>query len=206
MRKKEIFRTIAFSVIVLCVIILLDYYNIFGMYLGIKIENFNFDILTLIVGNIVVVTLFVITYFLVDSRNIKRHRNQEMVAYLTLKNVYKQCREMTYMFSNPKVCECAAKNCDGNELIFNDKVHMHYLTKPFANESIIVNLAVSGVITKEIYDEYLLIKELYQEYINKVLVLYEMVETFSDLRKMLIDKLTQESLKLDALLKNNKEE
>ena len=62
---------------------------------GINISNINSDLLGIFVNSIVVVGLYMITYFLLDKKNIETRENQRQIIKYMLSNDYKHC--LTYI-------------------------------------------------------------------------------------------------------------
>lgn len=90
-------------VAVLCVLlalsVILDYFNI-SQILHIDMSNFNWDFLSIFVGNLVVVGLYYLTYWLIDRHNIKRTENQERNVKTVINEVYKQCNKIIALLEN----------------------------------------------------------------------------------------------------------
>ena len=134
--------------------------------MGIDIPSLNWDGAALVIGNIIVIGLFLVTYFLLDKRNAEKEANQRQIAVLALNTTFDKCEETAKFFEDPSVTESAAKNCNRDLLEFQDVVLQEYLNLPFDYNSIVDEFAKSGVITSEEYENYLKIRKLYQSHIR----------------------------------------
>ena len=181
---------------------IVDYFNIFSC-IGVNIENLNFDLLSLVVGNSIVVVLFLITYFIVDSRSINKDKNQLVTAYITLIGIYERCNDMVELFSKDDLRERAAKRCDGDKYVNEDKAHMHFLNYPFENESKIYDFAGAGILSKEVFAEFVKIKQHYQKYINVSIVFYDNYSQFKPVEKEISKELATALSKLKQYVENS---
>lgn len=84
------------------------------------------DLISLIVGNTVVLMLFSITYFIVNARILQEDTNQLMTAYLTLIEIYEPWANMVEIFSQDDLRERVANRCDGDKYYSEDKVPLHF--------------------------------------------------------------------------------
>lgn len=180
---------------------IVDYFNIFT-YVGVKVENINFDFISLVVGNSIVVGLFLVTYFIVDYRSIKKDHNQLVTAYITLIGIYERCTDMIELFSKDDLRERAAKRCDGDKYVNEDKAHLHFLNYPFENENKIYDFAGAGILSKEVFTEFIKIKQHYQKYINVSIVFYDNYSQFKPVEKQISEDLATALSKLKHYVEN----
>lgn len=202
MKNKTIKYLFVVLLILATVVFAVDYFNFFSK-IGLNMLHLNWDLISIVINNIVVITLFFITYILIDSRNIQKDKNKKSTADLILIEIYEKCKDMVRLFSKEENREKAVKNCDGNKLIFEDNVHLHYLKYPFENESLIYDFASSGIIPKDVFEDFLSTKKEYQEYINTALILYDRFEHFKGLEINLYNHLNNNINKLNNGLNNN---
>lgn len=134
--KKHICLIILLALFVNAILFVIDYFSVFSL-IGFNVNSINLDFLSLFLGNTVVVSLFLITYFIVDSRGIQKEENQLMTAYITLIGIYERCKDMVDIFSQNDLRERAVKKCNSDKTVNEDKAHMHFLNFPFENEMII---------------------------------------------------------------------
>lgn len=195
--KVHILLVVILAAVAIVSLCLLDYFNVFSR-IGVDISNMNWDVISLAVGNIIVVLLFLITYLIVDSRSIQREKNQLMTTYLTLLGIYERCKDMVDIFNKEDLRLRAVQKCDGDKLLSEDKSHMRFLNYPFENESAIYDLAGAGILSKTVFEEYITIKKHYQKYINVSIVFNDHYDQFKPVEaevskelKSAIEKLKQ---------------
>ena len=200
--KKYIWLIVIFEVIFNVGVCIIDYFNIFSN-IGANAANINFDLISLVVGNSIVIVLFLITYLIVDAKTIQKDKNQLMTAYITLIGIYERCTDMVELFSNNDLRERAVKRCDGDKYINEDKAHSHFLNYPFENESKIYDFAGAGILSKEIFTEFVKIKQLYQKYINVSIVFYDNYSMFKSVENEISTKLATALVLLKEYVEND---
>ena len=92
-------RIVAVLCVLLALSVILDYFNI-SQIIHIDMSNFNWDFLSIFVGNLVVVGLYYLTYRLIDRDNIKRAKNQERNVKKVINIVYTECRKNIALLEN----------------------------------------------------------------------------------------------------------
>ena len=90
--KKCIFKIILSCLALTFIYFLLDI-NDLPAGIGIHSEKINWDIASIVIGNLVVIGLYFITYSLIDNRSIEKDKNQREVALLLLNKTYDQSAE-----------------------------------------------------------------------------------------------------------------
>ncbi|MBQ8836959.1 MAG: hypothetical protein IJ002_05590 [Clostridia bacterium] len=199
--KQHIVLIIFTAILITIAICVADYFNVFAN-IGIDTANINFDFLSIFISNLIVILLFVITYLIVDARNIQKEKNQQETAYITLMGIYERCKDMVELFSQEELRNKAVEKIDGDKLLFDDKPHMHYLNYPFENETIIYSFAGSGVFSKSVFEEFVLIKKEYQKYINVALIFYD---HYNEIKQIEINLSNQLSNAIEKIKKSLEE-
>lgn len=192
--KKKIPAVIISGVLLSVVYFWLDIFNIPSR-MGIDISSVNWDSTALILGNIIVIGLFLVTYFLLDKRSVEKENNQREVAELVLKLTYDRCEETIKLFDNPKTTELAAKKCNRNALEFQDSVLQAYLNLPFEHTDMINDFVNSGVIAADEYENYLTIRKLYQSHI-RVKLIFDDREEFQQYKREDLNKAIADGRKM----------
>ena len=96
---KEISKKVIILLFVLCIAgILIDYTN-FLTCIGFNMSNINWDFLNIAT----VIVLFVITYQLLNKKEIKREQNKHDISLLMLQNCYNECRGYIDFLDTEKV-------------------------------------------------------------------------------------------------------
>ena len=200
--KKHVGLILILVFVINVVVCLMDYFNIFGK-LGINVSNINMELISLVVGNTIVLMLFSITYFIVDARTIQKDNNQIMTAYIVLIGIYERCSDMVELFSKDELREKAALRCDGDKYVSEDKAHFHFLNYPFENEGVIYDFARAGVLTKEEFKEFVKIKSNYQKYINVSITFYDVYSAFKPVEAEISTDLQTALTKLKQFVESN---
>lgn len=173
---RKILSLIAVAcLLIVCTYFAIDILNI-PTVLGINVASINWDIAGIVIGNVIVVALFYITYHLLDKRNILKENNQREIAVLTLHITYDTCSEMIEFFDKKMAVESASKHCNGDKLEFQDPVLQQYLNIPFVHEASIVDFAKSGVISADEYRAYLSVNQKYKSHIRIRLIFPDVEE------------------------------
>ena len=145
---NKIALTILLSFGAVFLVLLFDYFNL-SKYVNINVSNFNLDGISLIIGNLVVVALFLLTYFLIDARSVKKEANKRNIALVILKSTYASCKEMAIIFEDEDSRTKAAQKCDFNKVIHEDKVMMRYLNIPFEENDMVLEFTKDGILSAE---------------------------------------------------------
>lgn len=184
--KKRIFAILLSCVAITSVYFCLDVNNtIAGM--GIPTQEINWDIASIVIGNLVVIGLYLITYSLLDNRSIERDRNQREVALLLLSKTYDQCAESVRLFDYPGAAEKAAQKCDFSKTAHQDSQLMYYFEFPFEFHEQIVEMASTGIISREEFGNYLELKEAYRKHINRKIMFFDHEELSRETKKAFVD-------------------
>ena len=184
--KKRIFKIILSCLALTFIYVLLDI-NDLPADIGIHSEKINWDIASIVIGNLVVIGLYFITYSLIDNRSIEKDKNQREVALLLLNKTYDQSAESVKLFDYPGAAEKAAQKCDLSKTAHQDSQFMYYLEFPFEFHEQIVEFASAGIISKKEFDNYLELKETFRKHINRKIVFFDKEELSRETKKEFID-------------------
>lgn len=163
--KKRIFLIIFCCTAITFVYFCLDINNTITI-MGISTQKINWDIAAIVVSNLVVIGLYLITFNLLDSRQIKTSKNQREVALLLLNKTYEECKESVKMFDYPEAAKHAAEKCDFSKMIHEDKQTQYYLEYPFEYHEQIVEFASTGTISKKEFFDYMELRQAFRKHIN----------------------------------------
>ncbi len=188
--KKKIGLLVSGSICIIFVSFMLDIFDVPSK-LGVPMDSVNWDAISLIVGNLLVVLIAVITYFLIDKRNREKEKNQREVAVYTLQNIYEQCLSEFKKFDYPKYAEYAKKCFDNEDPDFQKAKEQFLYDGPYDAHSDIVEFAKNGIISKNEYQTYLEIKEAHHMYVFLRLMFYDEKENAEALRNDVIFKITE---------------
>lgn len=170
--KKRIFKIILSCLVLTFVYFFLDISDLITG-VGIHSEKINWDIASIVIGNLVVIGLYLITFNLLDFRQIKINKNQREVVLLLLTKTYEQCKESVLLFEDREVRKKAVEKCDFDKVIHENKQLQYYLDFPFEFHEQIVEFASTGIISKNELSDYLELREAFRKHINIRIVFFD---------------------------------
>ena len=166
MNKRRFALLIIIIIISTAVLLVCDYCNCLHG------DKFNADFVSFVVGNAIVILLFLTTFYKIDSNNIKKEKNKRDIATLLLSKTYnclkaeldsyKTGRYLNHQYS--KCIEEANKSKDNS--IVNSFIEEQERL-PFFLHNDIFALSQDGVIEPSEYDSYIEIKRTYSLIIDK---------------------------------------
>jgi len=173
---KRVFKTICFLLVASFVIlVLLDYFNCAGL-IGLDVTKLNWDFLSIVIGNFVVISLYLTTYFLIDKRNLERNNNQEQSAKIVLREIYSKCEEDILLYDNKEVLERISKKCDFDIPICQDPMIARIKDYPFEYEEIIFTAASNGMLTESEFDSFIKIRNEFKTYVTRRIIFFDAEE------------------------------
>lgn len=177
---------------------LLDYWNL-PTQLGLNTTSINWDIASLVISNIIVVGLYLITYHVLDKRNVTKEKNQRAVAKYMLVSTYNDCIDKVKFFADDANAELAARKCDFDKLQFQDPVFEQYLSLPFDYHDSIIEFGKTGIITRNEFRAYTKIREYYRSHLMIRIMFFDK-RNFADYKK---EELIEEIKKAKRALKRS---
>ena len=170
--KKRIFVIMLSCIVITFAYFCLDINNVIaGM--GIPTHEINWDIASIVISNLVVICLYLITFNLLDNRSIEKDKNQRDVAILILNKTYEQCKEVAGLLDNPSILASVVKKCDFKKTIYEDPIQVRFLEAPFEFHDKIVELASTGVISKQEFSDYADVRAAYKSHINMRITFFD---------------------------------
>lgn len=192
--RKKLLSCVALSTTLCSLLIIADYYN-FPSSLGIDVPSMNWDFLSLAIGNGLAIVLYLVTYLLIDQRQIKREENQLRNIRRILIDTYVQCQEQVEMLDDESILTSIAHKCNFDIPYFQDPIFTKIHNMPFELDQYILDASNNGVIREDEFEAYLDIRMEYKVYItNKI--------TFFDIEKYPGD--TQRKASLISLLETKR--
>lgn len=148
------------------VYLIVDYFNVPSIFFNVKNINTSFN------NNIVTMLIFVITYLLINKKNIEKNsqdiqqkNNQREIALATFVDICKECKDIINIIRTFDNKQFAAVN--NNETILK-----YYTDYPFKYSDIMYSFAQNGIITKDEYSQFMVIQRSYKGYITPKIVNY----------------------------------
>lgn len=214
MKKKNLFLELI-SVFFLFYIIL-DFFNLPSMF-GIKISNINPDLFGIVVNSLVVIVLYVITYFEIDKRQVKKDENSQNLTYSLLLKTYISCLNTVNLLKNKTVLrKYIISQIDFDKLENENSVYTSLKNSPFDSYNHVLTLAENGYVEGNFINKYLVIKEKYRSYITFCISFFgldyielndelnELKKYISDLKEDLIKELQREIEFIESLLSDER--
>lgn len=170
--EKQARRFAAYWIAALIILVFLDIANL-PTKLGLPMGSLNWDLLSLLVGNSVVIALFLITFNLIDRKKLQTEENQRKTACLLLEHTYKTCKTTASMLQMPEMIEAIVKKCDFDKPVYEEPIHQRLRNSAFEHNNEILAFASDGLITKDELSEYLQVQEYYKGYVSNRIMLYD---------------------------------
>ena len=158
-------RIVAVLCVLLVLSVILDYFNI-SQIIHIDMSNFNWDFLSIFVGNLVVVGLYYLTYWLIDRHNIKRTENQERNVKTVINEVYKQCNKIIALLENEIGIVEVLPDVQPDSHIYVVDVMERINKTVFAMEPFIYDAVNNGVVAESELETYINIRSAFIQYVS----------------------------------------
>ena len=161
-----------FSIIIIFALII-DYYNV--MYPISK--NFNYNFLNILINFLVVIFVFLLTYYMIDKQTLEKTKrienNKRNTLRILLMQVKKECNNTLDFIENQNNLEkfiIPKINFDS----LNNSIEEALKNNPFKNEQYIIDLFEDGVADFNELEKYMNLKEKYQQYISLKITFYDL--------------------------------
>ena len=173
--------------------LLLDVFDVPSR-LGFNCKDVNWSIQGTIIGSVITIGLYLITYLLIQRRDIKRQHNKQEIAFLLLKDTYTDCKkglslfEKTYyqiLVSNPHEDTAKQIRSDAEK----------FAQSSFQNETVIMDLCKDGVISSEQLRAYFMVKTFYLQHFTVSIAMPDNTKLHEGTREFAEQKIA-EALKL----------
>ena len=172
MKNKKARKCLIVVVIVLIVYFLLDLINIPSLF-HIPIPNINNDYLELVINSAVVIVLYIISYFYVDTKEDTKEKNSRDTIRILMQKSYNECLENIGMLENQAILE----NHIIPKIDFNatkSEVTSNFLNNPFILVDSMIQTTSGCYLEKDELKIYLDIKKNYQYYVNMRITFFDL--------------------------------
>lgn len=170
---KEILTITGICAFLVLLFIILDVWNIPSR-IGIPIQHINWDAFNLLLGNLVVIGLFFITYRALDIRNIQKEHNQRKIALYMLRGIVSACISQIDFLKRPDIIQTVLNKIDFDKTSNEDPYFHKLLTTPFVDHDSIVTFATEGVISEEEFSDYNAIRTYYRLLITTMITYHDL--------------------------------
>lgn len=176
MKSFKIRLWLPLLIIIFLAVLMIDYFDIPSR-IGLSVGNMNMSLVSIVAGAFITLSLFIITYYLIDQWTVRKNKNKLDVANLILTETYRKCREDIDMINQPFVLQKLVDKTDFNKTFYDNGPAALYASAPFANEPIIKDLCADGVISAQQLCCYYKLKTEYKSYCNMVVIFNNSEET-----------------------------
>lgn len=200
MKEKNRLSLLIYLFIPTVVVIVLDYFNLPSI-LGFKMSNVNYTLIDTVLNVSVVIALYIITFFLIDKRQIRKDDNAKGTADILMLSAYNQCKELSKIVDTQSWLErYIVPKVDFNKTDLDNRVILNLRNNPFAEHSHILLLAENGAISRGDLMKYLEIMELYKSFISLRITFYDINDATTDKQKEFLSKIINDKNELNKLL------
>ena len=180
--------------------VILDYLNV-PQLLGLSSDRINMDFFDVFLNSVIVVVLYIITYYFIDKRQIQKDANSKDTAGVLLLYTYKECLDNLRMVWNSEwVKKYIVPKVDGNKPVTENKIIMNLQRLPFSSKGEILELSKSGYVEKEVLARYLHIQQEYNHIINMKITFYDLINPQTADQQALFMDINHRSDELMSLL------
>lgn len=185
--KRAIIKFVLVVLICWIVYIVLDIVNILRI-TGIDCSNINTDLLSIITNIALTVSIFGATYILINSREIQKGQNAQEAVNVMLDITYCECEKTIKMLLDDKWLQTIVSKVDFNS---NDGGEALSSLKqgPFSYDSLIMGYLDKGLLTGELLQDYLTVKNEYLAFVTMTVALFDHKEVFAPKASDLLDEL-----------------
>ena len=178
------------------VVIVFDYFYLPSI-LGFKMSNVNYTLIDTVLNVSVVISLYIITFFLIDKRQIRKDDNAKGTADILMLSAYNQCKELSKIVNTPSLLEnYIVPKIDFNKTNLDNPIFLNLQNNPFTEHSQILSLAENGAISRGDLMKYFEIMELYKSFISLRITFYDMNHAITDEQKELSNEITNKKISL----------
>ena len=159
---------------------------------GFSIVNVNMDLFSMIVNTLVVVALYIISFYTIEKRQIQKEINAKTTASILMKATYKDCSETLDLLNNKEMLKrYIVPKIDFDKTLLELPIEQNLINQPFNSFEQILQLAEGGHIESTALERYLNIKKEFR-------FVVEMKITFFDIDS--VENKTKDQIELERLL------
>ena len=197
--KKHFFKA-AIPAVLFGIYVILDYLNV-PQLLGLSSERINMDFFDVFLNSVIVVVLYIITYYFVDRRQIQKDANSKDTADVLLLYTYKECLDNLRMVWNPRwVKEYIIPKVDGNKPVNENRIIANLQNFPFQSKSEVLELSKGGYVEKDVLSRYFHIQKEYKHIISMKITFYDLTNPQTAEQQALFMDINHRSDELMSLL------
>ncbi len=163
----KIVKPLIWIAVFFIVYIAIDFCNI-PTKIGIKLSAINMYIMSMVISIVIATVAFIITYYLIQQREIEKQVNQQKIAVKLIRTTMRLCETYIYDLDRPGISEmfCRINNEEDAEIKEKLSFFSKYEDNPFLYDSYISQFVINGVITDSQMQRYETAKNLYISYVT----------------------------------------
>lgn len=180
--KNELHKFLFLAVLAFIVYFVLDYVD-FTAIVGIKINNINMGFFNVFFNSLVVLVLYILTYFVIDKRQVQKDKYARMTAQTLITVSYKNCYDTMKLLANQEIVEkYIVPKVDFNKANLDNRVVTNLRENPFSEYEHILSMAENGYVTNDELKTYLSIKEQYQSYVSNRITFFDIRNAVTEIQ------------------------
>lgn len=178
--NKELIISIICIVIVFIIYIVLDYINLSHV-VGVNFSDINIYLFSAVFNSFIVVLLYLITYFMIDKKQVKKEYNAKQTAHILMSLSYNKCKETISLLDNNEVIhKYIIPKVDFNKADSDNPVIYNTQNNPFIEFEHILHLAGNGYIDNKRLNRYLHFISDYKSYVSYKITFFDIDEAKTD--------------------------
>ena len=163
--------------------------------------NINYDVFGAIFNAFIVISLYIVTYMIIDRRQIQKDNNAKSVAYELMLSTYKKCIELLKLLDNQNfLSRYIVPKIDFDKLDSDNRVSLNLQNNPFTEYTSLLELAQNGILSGEELHGYIEVMEKYKSYVSLRITFFDIEQSKKTEYTSLKSKLSSDREKLIALL------
>lgn len=140
----------------------------------IPILNINTTILAVVISTSAAIIIFIISYFAIDEKSVKRVKNARKAGEIYIVNTYNKCLEILELISNEDMLRnYIVPKIDFNKSNLDNKAFVDLVNLPFDTFDEIKQLFISGYYTKNEIENYLNIKKEFHNVVSDRITFFD---------------------------------
>lgn len=149
----------------------------------------------------VVITIFVITFSVIDKRNLQKDDNARNTANILILSTYKRCKEILSVVNNGDYLEkFIVPKVDFNKSDLDSQIIMNLKNGPFEAYVKILDLASAGAVDATSLSKYCRLMELYKSYVSMRITFFDIHKYEGSEHKQLQNRILEERNEIEELL------
>lgn len=189
-------KTIILFIFFVIGVTILDYANIPTL-VGLNISNINWDFYMGTLNITSVLAVFIITFKLLNKKEIAREKNKKEISILLLENCYKECQSYIQSLNDEVVSKYIVPKIDFNST--DHTIIKNLQAIPFENENIIMDLVKDGQISKQQIEGYFNVKRKFGQYVNMRIIAFDGEHIYEPLKRKLLVLLDNELISIHGI-------